>query len=234
MKYENIKSALFLSRPNRFIANIAVDGREEVCHVKNTGRCRELLYPGAEIFVQEFDSSKRKTKYDLISVVKKDFIVNIDSQVPNKIFGEWLLKTKYFGETVLVKPECVYGKSRFDFYIETKDPRKIFVEIKGVTLEQDGICAFPDAPTDRGVKHLNELISCVQDGYEAYVFFVVQLQKAELFVPNIKTHDLFAKTLKNASNSGVVIKAVNCNVTKDTIDIDDFIEYNLDGGGVFG
>lgn len=233
LKYENVKQAVFLSRPNRFIANIIVDGREEVCHVKNTSRCKELLYPGAEIYVQEFDSKSRKTKYDLISVAKKDYIVNIDSQMPNKVFAQWLDKTKYFGETVIVKPECVYGKSRFDFYIETEDFRKIFVEIKGVTLEHDGVCAFPDAPTDRGVKHLNELINCIQNGFEAYVFFVVQLQKANLFVPNIKTHALFADTLKMASDAGVVVKVVNCKVEHDSIVIDDFIDLNLDGGGVF-
>ena len=190
MKYENIRKGTFVSRPNRFIANIEIDGKIEVCHVKNTGRCRELLIPGATVFVQEFEKAERKTKFDLISVCKGKLLINMDSQAPNKVVGEWL--DTFFDNVTLVKPEARYRNSRFDFYVEA-DGKKIFIEVKGVTLEEDGIAMFPDAPTERGIKHLSELCKCLDDGYEAYVIFVVQMEKAKYFTPNSKTHPQFAE-----------------------------------------
>ena len=168
MIYENIRSGTFISRPNRFIAVADIGGSQEICHVKNTGRCKELLIPEAKVILQEFDSEARKTRYDLTAVYKGDRIVNIDSQAPNKVFAEWA--AKYFGKGSVIKAECKYGNSRFDFYIENGE-RRIFAEIKGVTLEKGGVAMFPDAPTERGLKHVNELCECVKNGYEAYIFF---------------------------------------------------------------
>ena len=224
MIYENIKKGKFISRPNRFIANVWIDGKEEICHVKNTGRCKELLVPGATVFVQEFNKAQRKTKFDLISVYKGDLLVNMDSQAPNKVFGEWL--GNYFKNITLVKPETKYKNSRFDFYVEA-DGKKIFIEVKGVTLEENGIVMFPDAPTERGVKHLNELCRCVEDGYEAYVFFVTQMEKAKYFTPNRKTHREFADALLKAQKAGVNICCVNCKVTQNSLFIKDFIEVRI-------
>ena len=214
--YDNIKPAKFIDRPNRFIANIEVDGKSEVCHVKNTGRCKELLTEGAAVYVQEFSGSKRKTKYDLISVYKGDRLINMDSQVPNKVFHEWLLKEELFQNITLIKPECKYNNSRFDFYIEA-DNRKIFVEVKGVTLEENGVVMFPDAPTERGLKHLNELLESVNDGYEAYVCFVIQMKNVLYFTPNYRTHNEFGEALKNIGKNGVNLLALDCEVTKDSI-----------------
>ncbi|MEG1964663.1 MAG: DNA/RNA nuclease SfsA, partial [Oscillospiraceae bacterium] len=163
MIYQNIEKAIFLNRPNRFIANIDINGKTEVAHVKNTGRCKELLISGSTIFVQEIISSTRKTKYDLISVYKGDKLINIDSQAPNKVFCQWVEQGHFLPEITLIKPETKFGKSRFDFYLETKS-KKIFVEVKGVTLEENGIVRFPDAPTQRGVKHLNELCDAHKAG----------------------------------------------------------------------
>ena len=171
MNYENIKIARFINRPNRFIANIEIDGEREVCHVKNTGRCKELLTEGAVVYVQEFNNSSRKTKYDLISVYKGERLINMDSQAPNKVFHEFLTNGFLFQNIKLIKPERKYKNSRFDFYIET-DSKKIFVEVKGVTLEENGVVMFPDAPTERGLKHLNELADCIDDGYETYICFI--------------------------------------------------------------
>lgn len=224
MKYENIKKGKFISRPNRFIAHIEIDGKEEVCHVKNTGRCKELLLPGATVFVQKFDKAERKTKYDLISVLKGDMLINMDSQAPNKVLGEWL--PKYFENITLIKPEAKYKNSRFDFYLEA-DGKKIFAEVKGVTLEENGVVMFPDAPTERGVKHLNELCECVKDGYEAYVFFVVQMEKADYFTPNRKTHPEFADALANARKCGVNVCCVSCNVKEDELSIKEFVKIKL-------
>ena len=172
MKYENIKKAKFINRPNRFIAHIEIDGKEEVAHVKNTGRCKELLTEGATVYVSESDNPERKTRYDLVKVIKGDRLINMDSQAPNKIFHEWVKKGNLFKNITLIKPESKYKNSRFDFYIEA-DGKKIFVEVKGVTLEDKGVVRFPDAPTERGVKHINELISALEDGYEAYIAFVI-------------------------------------------------------------
>lgn len=228
MEYKNIKQAKFINRPNRFIANIEIDGNIEICHVKNTGRCRELLIPGARIFVQEFDTRTRKTKYDLISVYKGDRLINIDSQVPNKVFHEWLIEGNLIENITLIKPESKYGNSRFDFYIETHDNRKIFIEVKGVTLEEGGVVLFPDAPTERGVKHISELCQSLNDGYEAYIVFIVQMKDVLYFTPNNKTHKLFGDTLKTAKSKGVKIIALDTWVTEKSICAGDPVEIRLD------
>ena len=217
MKYENVKKAKFISRPNRFIAYIEIDGKTEVAHVKNTGRCRELLVPDAEIYVQEFDNTARKTKYDLIAVKKGDRLINMDSQVPNKVFGEWVQNGKFTDGVMLVRPETFYGDSRFDFYIEA-GARRIFVEVKGVTLEENGIVRFPDAPTERGVKHLRELMRAKEEGYEAFVAFIVQMDNVSHFEPNDATHLQFGETLREAARNGVSVIALSCHITPDSID----------------
>ncbi|MBQ5782366.1 MAG: DNA/RNA nuclease SfsA [Oscillospiraceae bacterium] len=226
MKYDNIKQAKFLSRPNRFIAHIEIDGKTEVCHVKNTGRCRELLTENATVFVQESDNPNRKTKYDLIAVMKGDRLINMDSQIPNKVFGEWAVHSGYFGNITLLKAEKTYCNSRFDYYIET-DTDKIFVEVKGVTLEENGVVKFPDAPTERGVKHLNELCRCVSDGYKAYIFFIIQMDNVKYFTPNRDTHPQFADALVNAQKQGVQVVALDCKVTQNSISADNFVEIKL-------
>lgn len=226
MKYENIKEGVFIARPNRFIALVNVDGKEEVCHVKNTGRCKELLVPGAKVYLQQSNNPERKTKFDLISVYKGEMLVNIDSQAPNKVFGEWIANSEYFGKTSLIKAETKYKNSRFDFYIES-DGRRIFVEIKGVTLEENGVVKFPDAPTERGVKHIRELVECVKEGYEGYIFFVVQMDKDVYFTPNRETHKEFADALVMAEKMGVEIRCVNCNVTKDILHIKNLVDVRL-------
>ena len=216
MQYNNIQKAIFLRRPNRFIAHIEVDGREEVCHVKNTGRCRELLTDRATIYVQHHDDSKRKTKYSLIAVEKGKLLVNMDSQAPNKVVGEWLLEQEPFGKVMLLKPECTYGSSRFDFYLET-ETEKFFIEVKGVTLEEDGVVRFPDAPTERGVKHLQELCACKEAGYKAAVIFVVQMEGMQYFEPNDKTHPQFGEVLRQAQSAGVEVLAYECKVTPNSL-----------------
>ena len=224
MKYKKIKEGFFRERPNRFIAYVEIDGKIEVCHVKNTGRCKELLIPGVKVYLEESDNPERKTKYDLISVYKGDILFNIDSSAPNKVFGEWVRESGYFKNVTLVKPEKTYGKSRFDFYIEA-DSRKIFAEVKGVTLEKDGVLMFPDAPTERGVKHINELVLCKKDGYDAFVVFIIQTEKAKHFTPNAETHKEFAVALKNALKNGVKVLCLTCNVTADEMCVKEQIDY---------
>ncbi len=226
MKYDNILPARFISRPNRFIAEIELDGKKEICHVKNTGRCNELLIPNAKIFVQYSDNPARKTKYDLISVFKGHRLINMDSQAPNKVFGEWVESGNFIRGITKIKPECKYKNSRFDFYIEVGE-RKIFAEIKGVTLEENGVVMFPDAPTERGVKHINELCECIKDGYEAYVFFIIQMKNCAFFTPNRTTHAEFAEALIEAEKLGVNIEALNCTVTDDELLIDKAVEIRL-------
>lgn len=225
--YDNIVSGKFISRPNRFIAIVEIDGAEHTCHVKNTGRCRELLVPGASVFLEEASNPNRKTKYDLISVYKNRNLINIDSQAPNRVFNEWLNEKNLFNKIKLIKPETKYGNSRFDFYIEA-DGKKIFVETKGVTLEENGIAMFPDAPTERGRKHLNELSDSVKNGYDAYVAFIIQMSGVKLFKPNIKTDLNIADDLKKASESGVKIIALDCMVTENSLKINDYIPVLLD------
>ncbi len=224
MKYENIKIGNFIERPNRFIAHIEVDGNLEICHVKNTGRCKELLIPNSKVFVQEFDSDKRKTKYDLISVYKENKLVNIDSQAPNKVVAEFL--PKLFDDIKYIKPEAKYKNSRFDFYVETISD-KIFLEVKGVTLEDNGVVLFPDAPTERGIKHINELIDCKKNGYLAYIIFVIQMEDVKYFTPNNITHEAFGDALKRAKDKGVEILAFDCKVTKDSITAKDCVEVRI-------
>ncbi len=226
MKYKDIKKAKFLSRPNRFIAHIEIDGKEEICHVKNTGRCRELLIPDADIFVQQVDSANRKTNYDLIGVYKGERLINIDSQVPNKIFHEWVMGNDFFKNINLIRPECQYQSSRLDFYIET-DERKIFVEVKGVTLENNGVALFPDAPTERGIKHINHLIHAVNEGFEAYLVFIIQMKDVLYFTPNNDTHPAFGAALINAEKHGVKMIALDCEVAADFIAARDFVEVRI-------
>ena len=226
MYYSNIQPAIFLRRPNRFIAHIEVNGIEEVCHVKNTGRCKELLTDRATIYVQHHDDDKRKTKYSLIAVEKGDLLINMDSQAPNKVVGEWIKEQEPFGEVKLLKPECKYGNSRFDFYLETATD-KMFIEVKGVTLEEDGIVRFPDAPTERGIKHLEELVACTKVGYRAAVIFVIQMEGMRHFEPNYKTHPAFGEALKRAQTEGVEVLAYECSVTPDTLAITKAIPVQL-------
>lgn len=226
MQYENIEKAVFLSRPNRFIAHIEIAGRKEISHVKNTGRCKELLLPGASVLVQRASGLKRKTKYDLIGVYKGNRLVNMDSQVPNKVFYEWAISGDFFDNIALVKPEHRYRNSRFDFYIETGG-RQILVEVKGVTLEENGVALFPDAPTERGVKHVTELCQAVNDGYEAYLFFIIQMKDVRYFSPNLQTHPAFAEALINAHQQGVKIMAIDCEVKPDAIAARNWVEVRL-------
>jgi len=209
MKYSNIKEAEFLGRPNRFIAICNVDGVEEICHVKNTGRCRELLTQGVKVYLEKSNNPNRKTKYDLVAVKKGNEIFNIDSQAPNYVVQEWIEKGGLFCDVTMVKPEAVNGGSRFDFYVE-HGGISAFVEVKGVTLEEDGVLLFPDAPTVRGVKHINELINARKNGYEAYIIFVVQTEKAKYFTPNMKTHKEFGEALELAYKNGVKILCYSC------------------------
>ena len=216
--YNTTLEAKFISRPNRFIAYAQVGSDVCLCHVKNTGRCRELLTEGARVILSIADDPKRKTKYDLVAVYKGEELINIDSQAPNKVFGEWLHQGA-LGALSLIRPEYTYKNSRFDFYLEKED-RRIFAEIKGVTLEENGVVMFPDAPTERGIKHLRELTDAVKDGYEAYVFFIVQMDSCKYFTPNRVTHPQFAEALVKARESGVRIRALTCKVTPDSLCID--------------
>ncbi|HHZ06479.1 MAG TPA: DNA/RNA nuclease SfsA [Clostridiales bacterium] len=216
MDYTNIYKGFFKSRPNRFIANIEINGRVEVCHVKNTGRCRELLIPNAAVFVQKSDNPNRKTAFDLIAVYKDDRLINMDSQIPNKVFNEWVNKSNYFKNVTVIKPEYTLGNSRIDFYIEA-NKEKILAEIKGVTLEVNGIVRFPDAPTLRGLKHIEELCDAVDNGYTAYVVFIVQMSNVKYFTPNYTTHMEFGQALKKAQAKGVHILALACEVTPSSI-----------------
>ena len=226
MKYSSITSGKFISRPNRFIAEVEILGEKKICHVKNTGRCRELLLPGVTVILERSSNPARRTEYDLIAVYKGDVLINIDSQAPNKVFGEWVQKSDFFKKMTLVKPEYTYSNSRFDYYIEA-DGKKILAEIKGVTLENDGVVLFPDAPTERGVKHINELCRCVADGYRAYIFFIIQMDNVKYFTPNRDTHPQFADALVNAQKQGVQIVALDCKVTQNSIAADNFVETRL-------
>lgn len=226
MKYENIVRGIFKERPNRFIAKVEIDGKCETVHVKNTGRCKELLVPKAIVYLEKSDNPLRKTLYDLIAVVKNGMLINIDSQIPNYVAEEWLKLGTLFSKNALIRREVSYKKSRFDFYIEDGD-RRIFLEVKGCTLEENGVARFPDAPTERGVKHINELIECISEGYEAYILFVIQMKGVAYFEPNDKTHKAFGDALRNAQQKGVKILAFDCIVTPDSIEIDNEIKVRL-------
>ena len=218
MKYKNICEGYFIDRPNRFIAHVEMDGQVETVHVKNTGRCAELLKPGATVYLQDSKNPDRKTRYDLIGVKKGDRQVNMDSQVTNTVVKEWIEEGNLFGDVTLVKSEYTYGKSRFDLYVEAGE-RKILIEVKGVTLEDESIVRFPDAPSERAVKHVEELALAVKEGYEAYVFFVIQMKDVWFFTPNMDTHAAFGEALIEASKRGVCVLAYDCEVTPDSIQI---------------
>lgn len=227
MNYERIHKATFLERPNRFIAYVEMSGEKETVHVKNTGRCAELLIPGTTVYIQESDNPERKTKWDLIAVKKGERLINMDSQIPNRAVQEWIEGGGLFSDVRLIRPETTYGNSRFDLYVETGEKR-VFVEVKGVTLEEDGVCRFPDAPSDRAVKHLEELIRAKKEGYETYVFFVIQMKNVKYFTPNTDTHPAFAEALKKAASAGVKIVAYDCEVTPESIEISSPVDVVLE------
>ena len=217
MRYSNIIPGTFHARPNRFIAHIEIDGQLEICHVKNTGRCRELLPVGAKVWCQRSDNPNRKTKFDLITVQKSDRLINMDSQAPNAAAKEWLLAGG-LGQIENLRAETVHGDSRFDFSFQ-KDGRLCFLEVKGVTLEHDGICAFPDAPTDRGAKHLKGLAKAAREGFGAFVLFVIQMADVKYLHPNDATDPAFGEALREAAANGVAVLAMDCAITPDTMEI---------------
>ena len=216
MRYTEILPAEFLSRPNRFIAHVRLEGEEVVCHVKNTGRCRELLVPGARVWLERGTNPGRKTAYDLVTVEKGSRLVNMDAQAPNKIFGEWAMNLE--PGILSIRPEVTFLDSRLDFLLETEQG-KHFVEVKGVTLERDGHVLFPDAPTERGVRHLHTLMQAVEQGHRATVFFVVQMADVLDFSPNDDTHPAFAAALRQAAAAGVQVLAYSCHVTPQEVTI---------------
>lgn len=227
MKYKRIVEGIFLDRPNRFIAYVQIRGERTVCHVKNTGRCKELLIPGAKVYLEKSDNPKRKTLYDLVAVEKGDLLINMDSQAPNGAVKEWLIKGGLIAEPDLVVPEYKHGDSRFDFYLE-KENRKIYIEVKGVTLERDGVAFFPDAPTLRGVKHVKHLTSLCEMGMEAYLIFVIQFKPVIEMRPDEVIHPEFGKVLRCAKEAGVNIISYDCLVTPDTIIIDKIVPTILE------
>lgn len=244
MNYRNIVPAEFIERPNRFIAHVEVEGRRETVHVKNTGRCRELLIPGARVYLEKSDNPERSTAYDLVAVEKGERLINMDSQAPNKVMEEWLHTRELFPGLRTVRPETKYGNSRFDFYIETakcvqdersigdkaeEEPERIFMEVKGVTLEEEGVVRFPDAPSDRAVKHVEELIGAKRDGYRVFVCFVVQMEGAKYVTPNVVTHEAFARALLRAKEQGVEIVAYDCLVTPESLSIRKSLPVYLPG-----
>ena len=225
MRYAKMVEGTFLSRPNRFIAHIEIDGKEEVCHVKNTGRCRELLPAGAKVWCLDAQSPNRKTRYDLITVQKGERLINMDSQAPNAAVKEWL-QAGGLGKIENLKPESKHGDSRFDFSF-SKDGRQCFLEVKGVTLEHDGVCAFPDAPTERGAKHVNELAKLAEEGFGAYILFVIQMEGVKWLHPNDATDKPFGDALRKAKNAGVEILAYDCKITIDSMEINEMVEVKL-------
>ena len=218
IRYDAMKQGTFLSRPNRFVAHVEIGGREEICHVKNTGRCRELLLPGAAVWCQHHDDPDRKTAWSLITVQKGERLVNLDSQVPNKLALEYVRSGGLGFVPTVVKAEQTFGQSRFDLYYEAGE-EKGFVEVKGVTLEESGVARFPDAPTERGCKHLRELQAAVEAGFGAWVLFVIQMADIRRFEPNWPRDPEFAKTLCQAAEHGVRVRAVECAVTEDSLTI---------------
>lgn len=240
MNYPNIFSGIFRARPNRFLAYVEVAGERMECHVKNTGRCRELLVPGCRVYLTHSDNPARKTRYDLVAVEKETehgpLLVNLDSQAPNRVFGEWAAGGCFRPGLTLLRPETTYGNSRFDYYWEAKpgplfasspkSPNAIsgaeergFVEVKGVTLEENGVARFPDAPTLRGVKHLEELITAQNAGYQAAICFIVQMEGMKVLKPNDATHPQFGEALRRAAGAGVCILAMECRVTPDSLNV---------------
>lgn len=223
MTYDKITKAKFLSRPNRFIAYAEVDGRIEKCHVKNTGRCKELLVEGCTVYLEHAKNPDRKTRFDLVAVEKNGILINMDSYAPNLAVGEFL--PKLFPDSK-IRAEYTYGSSRFDFYIEDNE-RKILLEVKGATLENDGVVMFPDAPTERGAKHVAELAESIGEGYEAYLFFVVQMKGVKYFTLNAATDPKFAEAVRNAAVCGVKILAYDCSVAPEKMEISERVEIKL-------
>ncbi len=231
MKYNNIIKAEFLRRPNRFIAEVKLGGENLTVHVKNTGRCRELLTRGAAVYLEKADNFSRKTAYDLVAVEKirkngEKILVNMDSQAPNKIAAEWIPISGLFSQSAKIRREVKYGNSRFDLMVNDSG-KDSFIEVKGVTLEENGVAMFPDAPTERGVKHLRELISAVKEGYGAAIIFIIQMKGVSAFRPNGKTHPEFAETLREAAENGVKLYAVDSLVTPDSVVADSLVEIEL-------
>lgn len=231
MNYSSVHSCVFLRRPNRFIAHCLLEGREIICHVKNTGRCKELLVPGCTVYVQHQPSPTRKTQYDLIAVEKGDLLINMDSSAPNKLFLEALRQNQVPLEPLRnlthIQAEKTYHTSRFDFYVEKGDVHS-YGELKGVTLEQDGLVLFPDAPTERGVRHIHSLIEAKKEGYDAYLIFIVQMSQARLMRPNMETHPAFGQAMALARDAGVSIHAFTCQVTPDSLSLSHEIPVELD------
>jgi len=225
MRYSKMVPGRFLSRPNRFIAHIVIEGNVEICHVKNTGRCRELLPAGAKVWCLDAASPARKTRFDLICVQKGDRLINMDSQAPNQVAGEWLAAGG-LGKLENLRAEVRHGASRFDFSF-TLDGKPCFLEVKGVTLETDGVCAFPDAPTERGAKHLRELTELAKEGFGAYVLFVIQMADVACLHPNDATDPAFGKALREAAQAGVKILAMDCTVTPDSMVLRQPVEVKL-------
>lgn len=226
MRYDHIVSGKFLARPNRFIAHVEAGGDTLVCHVKNTGRCRELLLPGATVYLQDHGANmgKRKTRFDLIAVEKErpnapPLLINMDAQAPNQVFQEWASSGAFRPGLTLLRPETAWGGSRFDFYYEAEGGTRGFVEVKGVTLEEDGHARFPDAPTERGVRHLQELVRAAEQGYAAHVCFVIQMAGMTRFSPNDLTHPAFGAALRRAKAAGVEVLALGCTATPETLEI---------------
>lgn len=233
MKYENIIEGKFVARPNRFIAAVLVDDKEEKAHVKNTGRLKELLRPGALVYLEDHDGrmGKRKMRYSLVGVKKENIQVNIDSQAPNRVVKEALsdgaICLPGMGELAVIRGEYKYGDSRLDFYVEDCDGSRGLIEVKGVTLEIDGSARFPDAPTERGIKHINELAGAIDEGYSVYVIFVIQMKGVDSFEPNDITHKAFGDALRAAKSRGVHVLAYDCIVTPDSLEIDKEIKVNI-------
>lgn len=233
MKYNKVEKAIFISRPNRFVANVLIDGVPTVAHVKNTGRCKELLVEGVTVYLEDFSGAEhnRKTNYSLIAVEKGNLLINMDSQAPNKAVGEALssgliILPEFPGEIIKLKAEKSYKSSRFDFFAEGHK-KEAYIEVKGVTLEQDGHAMFPDAPTERGVKHINELILAKKDGYLSYIIFLIQMRGVKTFKPNDNTHPAFGEALRKASNEGVHILAFDSYVKPDILKVGDKIKVTL-------
>lgn len=218
MRYLNVISGQFVARPNRFVAKVKINGQIETVHVKNTGRCRELLVPGAEVFLERGTNPNRKTAYDLIAVRKGERLINMDSQAPNRVFGEWAAAGGFLPDAEEIRSEYSYGESRLDFCLKTPGGLH-FVEVKGVTLEEDGCARFPDAPTERGIKHIRELQRAVEEGHQATLFFVVQMEDIQSVSPNDETHPAFGAALREAAAAGVRVCAYDCTVTPESMTI---------------
>lgn len=227
MRYPNITRASFVSRENRFVATVRLHGEDTRVHVKNTGRCRELLVPGATVYLVDSGRSERKYRYDLVAVEKGDLLVNMDSQAPNAVFAEFLRRGGLMDGVIYIKPEFQYGASRMDFYFEREGERHL-VEVKGVTLEENGVCWFPDAPTSRGSRHLRELIQAREEGIQGWICFVVQMDHMSLLEPNWRTDPEFSRTLCLAAEAGVQVRAFGCHVRPQGLEIASELPVHLD------